>query len=792
MSATRLYEAGYTRLIPVIPPRAQLSPKSRVKPEMKGKVPGLRRRDGWVGMHGWQDYHTEPDDPARWESWGANVGMVADHFPAVDIDVDDPELSRVALRLALEHLGPAPCRLSRGSRRLLVYRTDEPFPRTGLEIHCEGERHVVEVLGRGREYLVHGTHPSGAEYRWAKTALWDIDPEDLTPVTGEQVQSFLEALRGEMERMGIGSRIQGTPDHERGPVPPQEELAAPSLEALEDVVSRIENTGAAYPDRDSYIAFGCAVKAAGGDDALHIFQEWAGRWDEGVNDPAIVEADWERMRPPFRIGWEWLRRKAGDDAKDDFSVDPTATPPLPPAVALTEEDFVERIRPEVEDQLRYVPAEKGGAWMVWDGHRWVADNTLAAQRIIRGPLRRLARSLVRAAEDAETKEAGQALRAAAKKLQSDAGIRSITSLLRALVTCTPDQFDADPWQLNTPGLLLDLRAGRTLERTPGDLLSKATAVTPAASYDPAKAPLWSAFLEHLTDGDEDLAAFLQRYAGYCLTGDVSEKVFLFAWGSSDTGKSTFINALSMVMGDYAGHVAMESLLDAGRGRVPDDIAQLPGKRLVTASEPKAGAHWNDELIKAITGRDTLTVRRLWHGNFQLKPSFKLLIGGNHEPKLGRVDDAMRRRLLIAPMDNKVRPEDQVGDFESVLVQQEGPQILAWMVEGCRAWRREGLVPPEAVRATTDRYWEGEDGMAQWLEESCELDPEAEATRAELYDSWRAWCGARGVKAGPEPELKQYLDGRAEELDLRDQKVGPREARRWGYKGIRVLLDLEGI
>jgi putative DNA primase/helicase len=115
-----------------------------------------------------------------------------------------------------------------------------------------------------------------------------------------------------------------------------------------------------------------------------------------------------------------------------------------------------------------------------------------------------------------------------------------------------------------------------------------------------------------------------------------------------------------------------------------------------------------------------------------------------------------------------------------------------MLEGCMTWQRDGLRPPDAVRATTEAYWTAEDVLGQWFEDSCELGSEFEATRSELFESWRDWCGARGRKAGEEADLKQYLDTRAEEWGLRDQRIGPRSARKRGYKGVRVLLDLEGV
>lgn len=787
MIASKLYDAGYTDIHPVIPPGVDLSPNSKVHPRMRGKVPGRLGPYGWAGLPKWREYQATPKDIRKWARTGANVGLNAERFPGVDIDVDNKELSLRLLDVVTEVLGPAPTRLSRGARLLLVYRADEPFPKQKIHITFRGGEHVVEILGRGQQYLVHGKHPKGKKYRWWKVNLWDWPADKLTTITAADIDRLSEKIRGVVEAAG-GSIETRKRDAE---VEPQENLRAPSLRALRKAVERIPN-GDAFADRENYIAMGAAIKAAGGDEAKPIFLEWAARWTGGDNDPDVVEADWDGLHPPFQLGWEWIRARARPDPTEEFGVDPAAEPPqeLPDAIYLTEEYIAQRVLKKIRDRIRWVPFKTSGKWMHWNGTLWEDDDMMNTELAVRVQLGKQSRHLYNKLADLGTKER-RAVMSIIRKIQSKAGVGNIMGLLRALRVVPRDAFDADSWVLNTPSSLIDLRTNEPIARVPESMVSKVTAVDAAPYYDPANAPKWEAFLDFVTKGDEELAAFLRRYAGYCLTGDNSEKKFLFMWGRSETGKSTFINTLSEIMGgigptSYAGYVAMNSLLDMGRGNIPDDIAQLPGKRLVTASEPKANAYWNDELIKAITGRDVLTVRKLYESNFQLKPQFKLLVGGNTEPKLGRLEDGMKTRLLIAPLDNVVPKEEMKSQYEIELVNEEGPHILAWMIRGCQEWQERGLDAPPAVQAKTEEYWDAEDRYGQWLEEECDLATGVSATLHELYRSWHVWAHARGVKANTEADLAQYLVAQNGSLGIDKGLV----EGKIGFTGIRVPEDLD--
>ena len=789
MIAQKLYDAGFTDLVSVMPPDAVIYDKSRVDPSQRGKCPGIKTPGGWVGY----SFTKETVNPQKIDSWGANIGLLGDRFPGLDIDVDDEQLSKAVVAQANQFFGDGPLRTSRGARKLIVYRTDEPFARMALKIEYRGTTHTVEVLGKGRQYVVSGTHPSGSEYGWEGRPLWEDGPRYLGTITKEKVSAFFDHLtialgdRAECRRVGDGKESSEN-------APPQKELLAPSPEAVAELVASIPNTNNHFPERDDYIRFGHAVKGAGG--SLGTYLDWTGRWTDGENDPVITEANWDRMQSPFRVGWAYLQQIAGDltgyqPAQDIFEVVPGAVPPpetrsfgLGDDIDFSDEWAVAQILDKVKESLRYV--SNTGSWYVWTEYRWVSHaGSLEHEIIIRAHLTHLAKWLRTCARACPAKKEGAPFLTAARRFQNAAGIEAVLKLTRGRVSVPLADFDTNPWLLNTPGGVLDLRTGETTPVRKEDLFSRSTSVTP----EKGKMPLFSKFMRDLTGGDIDLIRFLQRYMGYCLTGDVSEKVLAFAWGSdSDTGKSTFIRTLSDLFGDYADSVDAEAFITARTGgRVPDDIARLPGARLVTATEPTTGQHWDEKTIKAITGGDEISARKLYKSWFTFKPQFKILMVGNAQPEIRNVDDAMLRRILIVPMNHKVPRKDQIEDLSERMVVEEGPAILHWLVQGCLAWAEVGLGAPEAIRVQTARYKDTQDVMSEWINEQCELgtadsdDPsEYDTSRRELYTAWKIWCRGGDHLAGGEKQFKMNMDAA---LGLEEVLVG--RSRKRGYRGIRL-------
>lgn len=363
MTATDLYKAGYQDLVSVVPPGAKLAPNTTLKREARGKVPGRRRIDGtWVGYPWLNEDPPTPADVAQWESWGANIGLRADYFPGLDVDVENRQLAQLVVQEAHKQLGSSLVRTSREPRKLLVYRTEEPFSRIAATIAYQGEKHEVEALSEGRQYLVYGKHPSGSNYGWTGKPLSKVHPDSLSTITAEDVREFFVHLAEKLQGRADVT-IQGTGEAKDKTAPPQDQLQAPSLTALASVIECIPND---YPDRDDYIRIGHAIKAAGGEEAFPVFQEWCNRWEGGTNETETVQADWARMHPPFRVGWSFLQDLAAergdyDPVTDAFEADPKGQSSTGERahshglMAYTDTWIVEQVAGKISDRVRYVP-----------------------------------------------------------------------------------------------------------------------------------------------------------------------------------------------------------------------------------------------------------------------------------------------------------------------------------------------------------------------------------------------------------------------------------------------------
>jgi putative DNA primase/helicase len=322
----------------------------------------------------------------------------------------------------------------------------------------------------------------------------------------------------------------------------------------------------------------------------------------------------------------------------------------------------------------------------------------------------------------------------------------------------------------------DLSTGIGRPPDPRDYITKKTACRCAEPGTPH--PLWTAFLDRITGGDKELQAFLQRYAGYCCTGDTSEHVFVFAYGTGANGKGTFINTIANIFGDYATIADVGTFIASKHERHPTDVAKLHGARLVVAQETEKGRHWDEAKIKQMTGGDKMTARFMRQDFFDFVPKFKLFITGNHKPRLNNVDEAMRRRLLLVPFTVQIPPEERDTKLAEKL-RAEWPAILRWCIDGCLEWQRIGLQPPKVVTDATADYFSDQDILQQWLEDCTEVaPPSAFVKTAELFASWKHWCDSRNAAPGNANSLSDQLYERGFM-----RKKGTGGAR--GFVGLRV-------
>ena len=253
-------------------------------------------------------------------------------------------------------------------------------------------------------------------------------------------------------------------------------------------------------------------------------------------------------------------------------------------------------------------------------------------------------------------------------------------------------------------------------------------------------------------GDTELIGFLQRVAGYALTGSTVEHALFFLYGTGANGKGVLLNTLTGIFGDYATIAAMETFTASNSERHPTDLAMLRGARLVSAQETEEGRRWAEAKIKSLTGGDPISARFMRMDFFTYVPQFKLLIAGNHKPGLQGVDEAIRRRLNLVPFAVTIPPAERDLRLPEKLGA-EWPAILRWAIDGCLEWRRRGLDQPQAVRAATDEYLADEDVFARWLGEFCQRTAWCHETTAELFASWRKYCEQTGEQAGTEKRFQ---------------------------------------
>ena len=370
-----------------------------------------------------------------------------------------------------------------------------------------------------------------------------------------------------------------------------------------------------------------------------------------------------------------------------------------------------------------------GKWLMWDGRRWRTEETLAASDLIRQVCRH-------AAVRADSSKV-------AAKLAASSTVSGVERLARSdrRHAATSDEWDADIWLLNTPGGVVDLRTGRMRPHDRADRMTKIATATPKGS-----SPLWLDFIDQITQGDREYAEYLQRFAGYCLTGSTQEHALFFLYGTGANGKSVFVNTLFTLLGDYAANAPMDTFMETRGDRHPTDLAGLRGARFVGATETEQGRRWNESKIKEITGGDRVSARFMRQDFFTYLPQFKLVIAGNHKPAIRNIDEAMKRRLHLVPFTLTI-PEEQRDRTLPARLLKEGDGILAWALEGCLAWQAHGLRQPKCVADATDEYFDEEDTIGEFLEEECQQHPQAREAVADVFERWRQRAEKRSEYIG---------------------------------------------
>jgi P4 family phage/plasmid primase-like protien len=468
----------------------------------------------------------------------------------------------------------------------------------------------------------------------------------------------------------------------------------------------------------------------------------------------------DTLAPPFRV--------TAADLPNGHRADPGdgETTTTDPTFNLTDLGNAERLVHGHGDDLRYCHAFD--RWYVWDGLRFEEDRVGAIVYRAKQTVRAIYLEAANAEDRIERKQIAKHAQAS----EQASRIASMISLARSEpgIPVDTSALDNDPWLLNVANGTLDLKSGRLFSARRSDLITK---MAPVAYDKAATCPQFLTFLDQVMGGDLGLITFLQRAIGYSLTGTTIERLILILYGEGKNGKSTLLETIRAVLGDYALRTPTETLLAKREQGIPNDVARLRGMRFVSASEAEEGQRLAEAKIKDLTGGDMISARFMRGEFFDFMPTFKIWLSTNHKPVIRGTDRAIWDRIRLVPFLIRIPPQDQDKHLREKLLS-EAPGILAWAVQGCLDWQRSGLTEPPGVTAATEGYRAEMDVIGAFIEDCCETGPNASEAAGVLYASYHKWCEANGERF-----MTQTMFGkRLTERGFDNALIGKSRTRTW--------------
>jgi putative DNA primase/helicase len=379
-------------------------------------------------------------------------------------------------------------------------------------------------------------------------------------------------------------------------------------------------------------------------------------------------------------------------------------------------------------ELRFCHAT--GRWYKWDGKRWQCDLEGAITRYAKN----VALSIFEEGKRCDDHRRDDLLRWGIASQKRDR-INAMAALAQVDVAIATDDMDTDPWLFNCLNGTIDLRTGHLRPHDPADHITKIAPV----EFDPdAPCPLYESFLQRTFDGDHELIAFVQRWHGHSLTGDVREQYLPIYHGEGNNGKSVLLDTLSGIMGDYACEAPPNLVTLRKHDEHPTEIADLLGRRLVIASETEKDAELRVQLIKRLTGNARLKGRYMRQDYFEFARTHKMVLVTNNKPVIREDSEAVWRRLRLVPF-RVIIPKHERDPKLMHKLRNEWPGILAWLVRGCLDWQREGLSEPVAVMHATEQYRGTASSLDEFISQRCELGAGLSCSSGDLLGAYEAWC-----------------------------------------------------
>lgn len=719
----------------------------------------------WPYASEWQDRLFGPDDFGP----GAGIGIVTGHgVIGVDVDSYSADVSKAIADEATRRFGKTLERVGQAPKTALFYRAPEGIRKRKVALSAsgeapEGKSEAVEILGLGQQCVADGIHPdTGQPYRWTGSEPWDELTDgigSLPEVTEGQIGDFLAWVE---RKHGAGHRTEHGAEHgaEHGVgqrlletvVDMRADAAQPRDMSDAEVGQLLLDVPAADLDYDGWVRVGMALahQYQKSEVGFKLWDDWSKLDPEGYEKlkPNELANKWrsfgDRATPVTMASVAHMARMASGGGATpvwDFSQDGLA---------------LELGRTGFDQDARYVaPWAK---WAFWTGTRWEIDAKLSAMTRTRAFLRNKAEALVQWAATHHDPKVLEEAERKAKGIRSKNTVAAIESLARSneASIAAPEDFDSDLMALGTPSGVVDLRTGVLTPARREDLMTKMAAYAPAEAGAVPK--LWLKFLNEVFDGNQELIDFVQRLAGYSLTGETREHKLFFFYGTGRNGKSVFLNTLYAILGDYSKRAASETFMASMGDKHATGLAGLQGARLVAGSELAKGKTWDEATIKDLTGGDVVSARYMRGDFFDFVPQLTLIIAGNNQPSFRGVDPAIRARVVLVPFTVRIPEKDRDEHLQEKLLA-EAPAILRWAIDGCVAWEKSGLQVPSVVSEASDEYLDDEDMFGRFLDECLVEESGAFTPVPDVFKAYKDWCHIQGTHPWTMLAVKKEMKAR---------------------------------
>lgn len=442
-------------------------------------------------------------------------------------------------------------------------------------------------------------------------------------------------------------------------------------------------------------------------------------------------------------------------------------------------------------------------WFVWDGKRWVDDEgevyryACKLSKIIEQEISEWEQKFTDEPTDDDAEQEMRErfiakFKAWSARSEMKATIEAAVGLAKKLLRVDESHLDSNPRLFNCQNGTVDLSTGKLMDHDPDNLITK---ISPVAYNPEATCELWENTVAQVTLENEmttrPIANFLQRWFGYCATADTREQVFVVHYGNGKNGKSTILDTVADVLGDYAGTAAPGLLLSNGKDRHPTEIADLFGRRMVTAHETAEAGTLREDFVKQATGGDKIKARYMRADFFEFNPTHKLQMLTNHKPIIRGQDEGIWRRVILVPylarfgsieevIAGRATHQRDTSILEHLKGELEG--VLAWLVRGAVEWYRDGLNAPDAVLAASKDYQTEQDRVNQFVAEVCEITGPDEGAPlvgefGGLYPLYVEWCKEGGFHPMSKNRLVQELERVVPHFEKRHEKITLDSGRR---------------